>query len=888
MISRSPSKTPEQISRSSGPARRSRSRSPLEKRRSRSPRDKRDRDRRRSRTPDDSKRLELKDGGGTTLGRRSSGSPTPSKSSSRRKDRKRHAPKIDLESCENVDEEMSKLMGFAGFDTTKNKKVPGNVDGVSKINKPRKYRQYMNRKGGFNRPLDYVAKAIVIKMEIDLGTNVNAPNNMLPFMATMASNLGNESSEFIGRLISIRSTDGSYYQGLVQSVDFHKSITLVKPFRDGVPLNATVLTILASSILDLKIVQRNTTGHRSCHAPEQVTSTPKCEPVQQSGMGMNAPTKFVKEHWDKVSCQVQPTEISNLQKKTANVSSVSEIIEQAQSEVDKLSHISDERKENEQMPTLEEDSKKRQGSSSETTAAIDGVRISLGELFMTKPATEAPKIDQETVKAIQGPLTFDEALKLPKTPMAPRKSHQEKMNELMKQNRYGSPQIYRPPPNQISMRQLSSPQITSQHVLSNQMASRPIASQGHQIPTQYIGSHPVMNHQMQGQYMIGPQNWPGNFAMTHGNYHPRNNAHSHHSKFGEFRHFREQQVAMPRVLKVNRSGNFREPSGIPTLDCANGYSSQQRNAEGLEFDQPIDFNELNTDFDFESNLALFDKTQFPVQEAEVGQEVDPNALIIPKRNFRNDENVLSDPAKVISWTQQNTKRAELEEAVKEFCGCLISIEGEDGSYYQGKVIRVDPFQKAIILEKPFKDGLPIKEQTLTMDAPAMRDLKIVRMGDYKEPEPPRTLPSTSNNGNKIGVAIIRNKPKQVNEAKKQPKRIQTVVRSVKTVNRSQNNTQATPEKNRNSHEAGNKKNTQPSKSYGAPPLPAYGTPPPPMPRTPDGVRITVNDLFLPKAPKAQMARPHSERSRTLIPSHKKNAVQKNQHTPQPISHKPLA
>lgn len=117
-------------------------------------------------------------------------------------------------------------------------------------------------------------------------------------------------------------------------------------------------------------------------------------------------------------------------------------------------------------------------------------------------------------------------------------------------------------------------------------------------------------------------------------------------------------------------------------------------------------------------MALFDKTvncfilisnftenafqQFPVQEAEVGQEVDPNALIIPKRNFRNDENVLSDPAKVISWTQQNTKRAELEEAVKEFCGCLISIEGEDGSYYQGKVIRVDPFQKAIILEKPFK------------------------------------------------------------------------------------------------------------------------------------------------------------------------------------------
>ncbi|VDM56336.1 unnamed protein product [Angiostrongylus costaricensis] len=36
-------------------------------------------------------------------------------------------------------------------------KVHGNYDGAVKINKPRRYRQYMNRKGGFNRPLDYIA-----------------------------------------------------------------------------------------------------------------------------------------------------------------------------------------------------------------------------------------------------------------------------------------------------------------------------------------------------------------------------------------------------------------------------------------------------------------------------------------------------------------------------------------------------------------------------------------------------------------------------------------------------------------------------------------------------------------------------------------------------------
>ncbi|KAJ4141859.1 hypothetical protein NW754_014649 [Fusarium falciforme] len=48
---------------------------------------------------------------------------------------------------------MQAMMGFGGFGTTKNKKVAGNnVGGVSKEKKT-EYRQYMNRQGGFNRPL---------------------------------------------------------------------------------------------------------------------------------------------------------------------------------------------------------------------------------------------------------------------------------------------------------------------------------------------------------------------------------------------------------------------------------------------------------------------------------------------------------------------------------------------------------------------------------------------------------------------------------------------------------------------------------------------------------------------------------------------------------------
>ncbi|KAI9228542.1 MAG: hypothetical protein DHS80DRAFT_15296 [Piptocephalis tieghemiana] len=51
---------------------------------------------------------------------------------------------------------MMALMGFSGFDSTKDKKVLGEDIGMADIKKKRVYRQYMNRKGGFNRPLDKV------------------------------------------------------------------------------------------------------------------------------------------------------------------------------------------------------------------------------------------------------------------------------------------------------------------------------------------------------------------------------------------------------------------------------------------------------------------------------------------------------------------------------------------------------------------------------------------------------------------------------------------------------------------------------------------------------------------------------------------------------------
>jgi len=54
------------------------------------------------------------------------------------------------------DEAMMAAMGIAGFGTTKGKQVEGNQEGAAKVKKVRTWRQYMNRRGGFNRPLDKI------------------------------------------------------------------------------------------------------------------------------------------------------------------------------------------------------------------------------------------------------------------------------------------------------------------------------------------------------------------------------------------------------------------------------------------------------------------------------------------------------------------------------------------------------------------------------------------------------------------------------------------------------------------------------------------------------------------------------------------------------------
>ncbi|EMR10446.1 hypothetical protein PNEG_01160 [Pneumocystis murina B123] len=61
---------------------------------------------------------------------------------------------LKVDDIDNETSQMEAILGFSGFKTTHQQKVEGNDVGIVYKVKPTKYRQYMNRRGGFNRPLD--------------------------------------------------------------------------------------------------------------------------------------------------------------------------------------------------------------------------------------------------------------------------------------------------------------------------------------------------------------------------------------------------------------------------------------------------------------------------------------------------------------------------------------------------------------------------------------------------------------------------------------------------------------------------------------------------------------------------------------------------------------
>mmetsp|Transcript_33367 Transcript_33367/g.93635 ORF Transcript_33367/g.93635 Transcript_33367/m.93635 type:complete len:141 (-) Transcript_33367:193-615(-) len=85
-----------------------------------------------------------------SAGRGRSASSSSAKSSDDEEEMKEFLLSTDMPE----DQMLVKMMGFSAFDSTKGKDHSGSdLSDVKRATK-RQYRQYMNRRGGFNRPLD--------------------------------------------------------------------------------------------------------------------------------------------------------------------------------------------------------------------------------------------------------------------------------------------------------------------------------------------------------------------------------------------------------------------------------------------------------------------------------------------------------------------------------------------------------------------------------------------------------------------------------------------------------------------------------------------------------------------------------------------------------------
>ncbi|KAF8367922.1 edc-3 [Pristionchus pacificus] len=128
----------------------------------------------------------------------------------------------------------------------------------------------------------------------------------------------------------------------------------------------------------------------------------------------------------------------------------------------------------------------------------------------------------------------------------------------------------------------------------------------------------------------------------------------------------EPQVANPTTLETRsmRYSSNRHmkrqagPSGIPSVDAARGRVT----GKASDLSRPLDMDLLDTDFDFESNLKLFNK------ETDVDDDF-YETVEKPKMsvNYAHYENIIDDPTRCNSWTNmtRNATYSEYESEVQE-------------------------------------------------------------------------------------------------------------------------------------------------------------------------------------------------------------------------------
>uniref|UniRef100_A0A914XIN4 Lsm14-like N-terminal domain-containing protein n=1 Tax=Plectus sambesii TaxID=2011161 RepID=A0A914XIN4_9BILA len=122
-------------------------------------------------------------------------------------------------------------------------------------------------------------------------------------------------------------------------------------------------------------------------------------------------------------------------------------------------------------------------------------------------------------------------------------------------------------------------------------------------------------------------------------------------------------LSLSRGPPAKGSFTDRGPCGIPELDSKEPVRVSNRNRD---LGDAIDRDLMQTDFDFEANLALFDKNQY-CNSSDDGM----NGAPVKSKNFRHDENIVGDPDRVYSWTK-TTSNGRSHAGIEPLTSCIQS------------------------------------------------------------------------------------------------------------------------------------------------------------------------------------------------------------------------
>uniref|UniRef100_A0AC35UDK1 LSM14 domain-containing protein n=1 Tax=Rhabditophanes sp. KR3021 TaxID=114890 RepID=A0AC35UDK1_9BILA len=119
-----------------------------------------------------------------------------------------------------------------------------------------------------------------------------------------------------------------------------------------------------------------------------------------------------------------------------------------------------------------------------------------------------------------------------------------------------------------------------------------------------------------------------------------------HTDYGQFKYFENPQIPDPEAIALLKEKQNGQDEGIVCPITKNNAKTRKLKKNVKDLDQPINYDEVELDFDFEANHSLFEKDMASV-------DVSNDVSFKNSKNFAHDENILDDPTRLTSWTNKN-------------------------------------------------------------------------------------------------------------------------------------------------------------------------------------------------------------------------------------------